>query len=70
MCALTVEKNNHSQNKIEAVNDYQTQVHDFVAVETDVVVLPLGAIVAYPTILNSSLPTNWSNENRQLSWYI
>jgi hypothetical protein len=40
------------------------QVHDFVVVETHAIVLPLRAIVAYLTILNSSLSTNWSNENQ------
>jgi hypothetical protein len=44
------------------------QVHNFVVVQTHAVVMPLGAIVAYPTILNSSLPTKWSNENQKWSW--
>jgi hypothetical protein len=43
------------------------QVYDFVVVQTHVVVLPLGASVAYPTVLNSSLLTKWSNENQRLN---
>jgi hypothetical protein len=34
------------------------QVHDIVVVETHAIILPLKAVVAYPTILNSSLSTN------------
>jgi len=34
------------------------QLHDFVAIGTHGAILTLGAIVAYATILNSSLPTN------------
>jgi len=40
------------------------QVHDFVAIETHATILPLEVVVAYPIVLNSSLPTNWSNENQ------
>jgi hypothetical protein len=41
------------------------QVHDFVAIWTHVVVMPLGVGVVYPTILNSSLLMKWSNENQK-----
>jgi hypothetical protein len=41
------------------------QVHDFVVVKTHVVVMALGAIVAYPIVLNLSLLTKWSNENQR-----
>jgi hypothetical protein len=67
-CILTIEGNNHRQSKIKAINDYRMQVHDFFVVDTHVVILPLRVIVTYATILNSSLPTNWSNENQWLSW--
>jgi hypothetical protein len=38
------------------------QVHDFVAIETHTTILPLRDVVAYPFVLNSSLPTKWSND--------
>jgi hypothetical protein len=67
-CILTIEGNNHRQNKIKAINDYHIQIHDFVVVDTHATILPLRVIVTYATILNSSLPTDWSNENHWLSW--
>ncbi len=62
-CALNVEGNNHWQHKIRVVHDFHTQIHHFVVVETHVTVMPLKFVGAYATILNSSLPTNCSNEN-------
>jgi hypothetical protein len=38
------------------------QVHGFVAIETHATILPLGDVVAYPIVLNLSLPTKWSND--------
>ncbi len=39
---------------------------DFVVVETHVIILPFGVILAYATIPNSPLPTKWSNQNEWL----
>jgi hypothetical protein len=50
----------------KVVNDYHKQLHDFVAFETHVAILPFGAILAYATIPNSPLPTKWSNQNQWL----
>jgi hypothetical protein len=40
------------------------QIFDFVANETNVVVLPFGAILAYPIVPKSPLPNKWSNQKQ------
>jgi hypothetical protein len=37
-----------------------------VVVETNVVILPFGVVMAYATIPNPPLPTKWSNQNQCL----
>jgi hypothetical protein len=48
------------------VNDYCKQIHDFVAIETHVIVLPFSVILTYAIIPNSPLPTKLSNQNEWL----
>ncbi len=64
---VTIETNSHWKCQIIVVNDCCKQIHDFVAIETHVIVLPFGVILAYATIPNSPLPTKWSN---QLKWMV
>jgi hypothetical protein len=59
---MIVETNNHSKYHIRIVNDYHKKIHDFVIVETCVIVLPIGIIIAYAIVPNSPLPTKWSNK--------
>jgi hypothetical protein len=63
---LTIETNSHWKYHIIVVNDCCKQIHDFVVVETHVIILPFGVILAYATIPNSPLPTKWSNQNEWL----
>jgi hypothetical protein len=64
---LTVDGKNHWKYQIGAINDYYKQVHDFVVVETHATILSLGIVLAYVIVLNSPLPTKWSNQNQWLS---
>ncbi len=59
---VNVQTNNHWKYHIKVVNDYHKQIHDFVVIETHVIVLPFGAILTYVIIPNSPLPTKWSNQ--------
>jgi hypothetical protein len=60
---LLVETNSHWKYLIWAKND--EQIFDFVAVETNVVILPFGAILAYATIPKSLLlMSKWSNQKQ------
>jgi len=53
--------NKHSlKDQIWAWDD--EQIIDFVANEIDVVVMPFGTILTYPTILKSPLLSKWSNQ--------
>jgi hypothetical protein len=56
---VTVETNNQWKYYITVVND--KQIHDVVAIETHVAILPFGAILAYAIAPNSPIPTKWSN---------
>jgi hypothetical protein len=40
------------------MNDNFKKIHDVVAIETHVVVLPFGIILEYAIVLNSPIPTN------------
>jgi len=62
---MTIEKNSQWKYHIRIVND--KQIHDFVAVETRVGVMPFGMIITYTIVPNSPIPTRWSNQN-QWSW--
>ncbi len=62
---VMVETNSHWKYQIKAVNDYHNEIHDFVGVETHVV-LPFGVVMAYATVPNPPLPTKWSNQNQCL----
>jgi hypothetical protein len=63
---VTIETNSHWKYHIILVNDCCKQIHDFVAIETLVIVLPFGVIWAYAIIRNSPLLTKWSNQNEWL----
>jgi hypothetical protein len=56
---MTIKTNKY---QIKVVNDYHKKIHDFVDVETHIVVLPFGAILAYAIVPNSPLLTKWSNQ--------
>jgi hypothetical protein len=59
-------KQSQSKLQIKAINDNQNHIHDDVAIETNVVVLPFGAVLAYAIVLNSLVKTRWSNDNQCL----
>jgi len=63
---VIVETNNHKKYQIKVINHYHKEIHDFVVVETNVVILPFGVVMAYATIPNPPLPTKWSNQNQCL----
>jgi len=63
---VIVEKNNHKKYQIKVVNDYDKQTHDFMFVETHIIVLQFGVILVYVIIPNSPLPTKWCNQNQWL----
>jgi hypothetical protein len=64
---VTIETNNHWKYYIKAVNDYHKQIHDVMAIETCVVIIPFGVVMAYAIVLNSPILTWWSNQNHWLS---
>jgi hypothetical protein len=47
-----VETNSHWKYQNRLVNDYHKEINDFVVVETHIVVLPFGVIMAYVTFPN------------------
>ncbi len=55
---VTVETNNQWKYHIRVMNDNFKKIHDVVAIETHVVVLPFGIILEYAIVLNSPIPTN------------
>jgi len=55
------------QNHIITINDYHKQIHDFVAIETHVTILPFGGVLTCAIVPNSPLPTKWSNQKQWLS---
>ncbi len=59
---MTIETKKLIKNQIKIVNDNQNCIHD-VVVETNVDVLPLGAILACAIVPNSPIKTKWSNDN-------
>jgi hypothetical protein len=63
---VIIETNNHYKYQIRIVNDYDKQIHDFTVVETHVIIMQFGVVLAYVTIPNSPLPTKWSNQNQWL----
>jgi hypothetical protein len=48
---------------MKVINDIQNHIHDVVAIETNVVVLPFGVILAYAIVPNSPIKAKWSNDN-------
>jgi hypothetical protein len=56
---VTIETNNQWKYHTRVVND--KQLHDVVVVETHVVVVPFGVVLAYAIAPNSPIPTKWSN---------
>ncbi len=58
-CIVTVETNNQWKYYIKVVND--KKIHDVVAIETHVAILPFRAILAYANAPNLPIPTKWSN---------
>jgi hypothetical protein len=41
-------------------------MHDVVVAETNVTIMPFGAIMAYVIVSNSLIKTKWSNDNQCL----
>jgi hypothetical protein len=63
---MIVETNNQLKLYIKVINDNQNHIHDVVAIKTNVIVLPLGAILAYAIVPNSPTKIKWSNDNQCL----
>jgi hypothetical protein len=59
---MTVETSNHWKYQIWAWDD--EQIFDFVTNDIDVIVLPVGAVMAYHIIPKSPLPNKWSNQKQ------
>jgi len=57
---MMVDINSHWKYQIKTIND--KQIND-VVVETQIVILPFGAVLAYAIAPNSLIPTRWSNQN-------
>jgi len=45
------------------MNDTQNHIHDVVAIETNVVILPFGTVISYAIVMNSPIKAKWSNDN-------
>jgi hypothetical protein len=48
---------------IKVINNIQNHIHDVVAIETNVVIMPFGVILTYAIVLNSPIKTKQSNDN-------
>jgi hypothetical protein len=63
---MTIEINNQLKFHIKVVNDNQNHIHDVVVVETNVVVLRFGVVMAYAIVSNSPMKTKRSDDNQCL----
>jgi hypothetical protein len=60
---MTIETNNQLKLQNKVINDTQNHIHDVVAIETNIVVLPFGVVLAYAIVPNSPIKAKSSNDN-------